>query len=369
MKKSNVVSFKKHKKQKAKEWSLKKRIGINILAIIIAVAALLIGAFIISEVQRKTTGFENKDELITNYFNSLNSSDEKLLKKCFYPTAPSTSDDIKDQIEYAKSESENTVWKIDELQTEWDSLDKSAVQTVLTSVQIDDAVQCVVFAPLEQKLENGITVLEEDIYQFYAHETKGRWYIAAFRQTSRNITGAIKEDGTKMTNDEVDEWLTSMSIEIGSDKVGYLFVDQYWQEVTDDSYEDDQIKTYITADYSSYMTMAVINDSDIDDFHAYSSNIIKNSEQDYGDIITSEGVIGDYPTEVQIAQNEESGARIIVWTFKISEDDDVTHVITLEAMSDYDASTYINTFHLTKEKTEEPASDEQSSETDTEKTE
>lgn len=366
MKKSNVVPF---KKQKTKEWSLKKKIGINILAILIAVIALLISAFVISEIQRKTTGFENKEELITTYFNSLNSADEKLLKKCFYPTAPSASDDIKDQIEYAKSESENTSWKIDELQTEWDSLDKSAVHTVLTSVQIDDAVQCIVFAPLEQKLESGITVLEEDIYQFYVHETKGRWYIAAFRQTSRNVTGAIKEDGTKMTNDEVDEWLTSMSIEIGSDKVGYLFVDQYWQEVTDDSYDDDQIKTYITSDYSSYMTMAVINDSDIDDFQEYSSNIIKNSKQDYGDIITSEGVIGDYPTEVQIAQNEESGARIIVWTFKISENDDVTHVITLEAMSDYDASTYINTFHLAKEKTDESASDGQSSETDTENTE
>ncbi len=373
MKKSNVVPFKKHKKQKAKEWSLKKKIGINLLAIIIAVIALLISAFVISEIQRKTTGFEDKEELITTYFNSLNSADEKSLKKCFYPTAPSASDDIKDQIEYAESESEseseNTTWKTDELQTEWDSLDKSTVQTVLTSIQIDDAAQCIVFAPLEQKLESGITVLEEDVYQFYVHETKGRWYIAAFRQTSRNVTGAIKEDGTKMTNDEVDEWLASMSIEIGSDKVGYLFVDQYWQEVTDDSYDDDQIKTYITSDYSSYMTMAVINDSDIEDFQAYSSNIIKNSEQDYGDIITSEGVIGDYPTEVQIAQNEESGARIIVWTFKISEDDDVTHVITLEAMSDYDASTYINTFHLTKEKTEEPASDGQSSETNTENTE
>lgn len=366
MKKSNMVPF---KKQKTKEWSLKKKIGIDILAILIAVIALLISAFVISEIQRKTTGFEDKDELITNYFNSLNSADKKLLKKCFYPTAPSVADDIKDQIEYAESESENTAWKIDELQTEWDSLDKSAVQTVLTSVQIDDAAQCVVFAPLEQKLENGITVLEEDVYQFYVHETKGRWYIAAFRQTSRNVTGAIKEDGTKMTNDEVDKWLASMSIEIGSDKVGYLFVDQYWQEITDDSYDDDQIKTYITADYSSYMTMAVINDSDVDDFQKYSSNIIKQSEQDYGDIITSHGVIGDYPTEVQIAQNEESGARIIVWAFKISEDDDVTHVITLESMSDYDASTYINTFHLTKEKTDEPASDGQSSETDTEKTE
>lgn len=349
MKKSNIVSFKKNKKQKTKEWSLKKKIGINLLAIIIAVIALLIGAFIVSEIQRKATGFESRDELITNYFDSLNSADEKAIKKCFYPTASSTADDIKTQIEYAESESENTTWKIDELQTEWDSLDKSSVQTVLKTIQIDDAAQCVVFAPLEQKLESGITVLEEDVYQFYVHETKGRWYIAAFRQTSRNVTGAIKEDGTKMTNDEVDEWLASMSIEIGSDKVGYLFVDQYWQETADDS-DDNQIKTYITSDYSSYMTMAVINDSDIDDFQEYSSNIIKNSEQDYGDIITSEGVIGDYPTEVQIAQNEESGARIIVWTFKISEDDDMTHVITLEAMSDYDASTYINTFHLTRQK-------------------
>lgn len=354
MKKSNVVSFKKHEKkhknQEAKNWSLKKKIGINLLAVIIAIVTLLLCALIVSEIQRKTTGFENKDELIANYFNSLNSADEKSLRKCFYPTASSTSDDIKSQIEYAESESESTTWKTDELQTEWNSIDKSAIQTVLTSIQIDDAAQCIVFAPLEQKLENGITVMEEDVYQFYVHETKGRWYIAAFRQTSRNVTGAIKEDGTKMTNDEVDEWLASMSIEIGSDKVGYLFVDQYWQEITDGSENDDQIKTYITADYSSYMTIAVINDDDIDNFQEYSSDIIKQSEQDYGDIITSEGVIGDYPTEVQIAQNEESGARIIIWTFKVSENDKFTHVITLEAFSDYDASTYINTFHLTREK-------------------
>ena len=166
-----------------------------------------------------------------------------------------------------------------------------------------------------------------------------------------------------MTDKETSEWLASLAVEIGSDTVGYLYVDNYWSEVVNEDYaDDDQIKTYITSDYSSYLTMAVIKDTDVDDFHEYSANIIKCSSQYYGDIITSDGVIGDYKTDVQIAQNTDTGARIIVWTFKVSENDEFTHVITLEAFSDYDASTYINTFHLTREKesdaTEEPETED-----------
>ena len=361
-KKSKITSFSEHgkRKQPTKEkLPLKKRILINVSAVIIAIVLILIGSFVLSEIQRRNTGFTDKNQLITAYFTGLNNADKNTIKTCFYPTRIDTSDDVKAQIEYAESESESTTWKPSEIDIEWSDMDKTEIQNTLTNIQIDEASQCVVFVPLEQTLANGMTVLEEDVYQFYVHKTKDRWYIAAFTQTARNVTGAIREDGTKMTDKETSEWLASLAVEIGSDTVGYLYVDNYWSEVVNEDYaDDDQIKTYITSDYSSYLTMAVIKDTDVDDFHEYSANIIKSSSQNYGDIITSDGVIGDYKTDVQIAQNTDTGARIIVWTFKVSENDEFTHVITLEAFSDYDASTYINTFHLTREKesdaTEEP---------------
>lgn len=361
-KKSKITSFSKRKQQTEEKLPLKKRILINVSAVIIAIVLILIGSFVLSEIQRRNTGFADKDQLITAYFTGLNDVDADAIKTCFYPTRINTSEDVETQIEYAKSESESTTWKSSEINIEWGDLDKTEIQNTLTNIQIDEAAQCVVFVPLEQTLANGMTVLEEDVYQFYVHKTKDRWYIAAFAQTARNVTGAIREDGTKMTDEETSEWLATLAVEIGSDTVGYLYVDNYWSEVVNEDYaDDDQIKTYITSDYSSYLTMAVIKDTDIADFHEYSASIIKGSSQNYGDIITSDGVIGEYKTDVQIAQNTDTGARIIVWTFKVSEDDEFTHVITLEAFSDYDASTYINTFHLTREKdpntTEEPATE------------
>ena len=355
-KKPKIVPFKKNTdKTDTKPVSVGKRIVINIAAAIIAILLLLIGATIIFEVQRNNSGFKEKEELITAYFDGLTNMDRAILNKCFYPTLPDADADIQTQLDYVKNEIGETAWKSDDIKTEWTALDKSVIQDVLLSIQIENAAQCVAFVPLEQKLENGITVLQEDIYQFYVHETKGKWYIAAFQQTARNVTGGIKEDGTKMTDAELDEWLTSLAIEIGSDKVGYLLVDNYWTEITGKETEnDDQIKTYMTTDYSSYMTMSVIKDADVTDFQQYSKDIIQSSKQNYGEIMTSDGVIGDYKTDVQIAQNTETGARIIVWVFKTSETDEYTHIITLESLSDYDASTYINTFHLEKQKTDEP---------------
>lgn len=353
-KKSKIVSFKKHAKTESKPLSPGKRILLNIAAAIIAILLLLIGATILFEVQRNNSGFKEKDKLITTYFDGLNQTDKAVLKTCFYPTLPDADTDIQTQLDYAASEIGKTTWKSDDIKTEWTDLDTSVIQEVLSSIKIDNASQCIAFVPLEQKLENGITMLQEDVYQFYIHETKGKWYIAAFQQTARNVTGGIKADGTKMTNTELDEWLTSLAKEIGSDKVGYLLVDNYWNEITGEETEtDDQIKAYVTNDYSSYMTMSVIKDTDVTDFQKYSSNIIQTSEQNYGEIMASDGIIGTYETDVQIAQNTETGARIIVWVFKTSKDDEYTHVITLESLSDYDASTYINTFHLEKQKTDE----------------
>lgn len=352
VKKSKTISPEKKKKTPVK-LSVPKKILLNIAALLLAIILLLIAALVVFEVRRSHAGFDDKETLITTYFTGLSDREESVLKKCFYPVLPDAETDIKNQLAYAETEIGETVWKYEDITTEWADLETDVVQEVLSSIPIDEAYQCIAFVPLEQKLENGITVLQEDIYQFYVHKTRDKWYIAAFQQTARNITGGIKEDGTKMTNEELDEWLTSLAIEIGSDTVGYLLVDNYWQEVTgDETAEDEQIKTYITQDYSSYLTMAVIKDTDVEDFQAYSENIITTSKQQYGDIIKSSGVIGTYDTEVQIAQNEETGARIIVWIFKTSETDEYTHVITLESLSDYDASTYINTFHLEKQKTE-----------------
>lgn len=351
-KKSKTIVPEKKKKTPVK-LSVPKKILLNIAALLLAIILLLIAALVVFEVRRSHAGFDDKETLITTYFTGLSDREESVLKKCFYPVLPDAETDIKNQLAYAEAEIGETVWKYEDITTEWADLETDVVQEVLSSIPIDEASQCIAFVPLEQKLENGITVLQEDIYQFYVHKTRDKWYIAAFQQTARNITGGIKEDGTEMTNEELDEWLISLAIEIGSDTVGYLLVDNYWQEVTgDETAEDEQIKTYITQDYSSYLTMAVIKDTNVEDFQAYSENIITTSKQQYGDIIKSSGVIGTYDTEVQIAQNEETGARIIVWIFKTSETDEYTHVITLESLSDYDASTYINTFHLEKQKTE-----------------
>lgn len=362
--KPRTVPRQTHKKEQ-KNMSFGKRTALNITAALIAIALLLAGGMAVFEVQRSQSGFDDKDTLITTYFTGLDQMDKRILKKCFYPTLPDAGTDIQNQLDYAASEIGETSWKPDNIQTEWTSLDTSVVQEVLSSIQIEDAAQCIAFVPLEQKLENGITVLQEDVYQFYVHQTREKWYIAAFQQTARNVTGGIKEDGTKMTDDEINEWLTSLAAEIGSDTVGYLLVDNYWQEVeNEETADDEQIKTYITSDYSSYLTMSVIKDTDVEDFHQYSADIIQNSKQEYGDIITSSGMIGTYETDVQIAQNEETGARIIVWIFKTDEKDGHTHVITLESLSEYDASTYINTFHLEKQKKTEDTSVPDSSQTE-----
>lgn len=353
-KQSNIVPFKKRVKHKKtmEKLPLKKRILLDILAVAIAIILLLAGSFILFKAKAHNSGFEDKEQLITTYFAGLDKADKNVLTKCFYPTRDNVTDDIQSQIKYAEYEAKTTTWKPSEIKIEWSEMNTDKMQDTIPNIKVDEATQCIAFIPIEQPLENGITALEEDVYQFYLHKTDGKWYIAAFAQTARNVTGAIKADGTKMTDEETSEWLTSLAIEIGSDKVGYLYVDNYWSEVDDeDVAKDDQIKTYITNDYQSYLTMAVIKDTDINDFQAYSTSIIQKSSQEYGDIITTDGVIGEYKTDVQIAQNKKTGARIIVWTFKTSEDDEFTHVITLEALSDYDASTYINTFHLTKEKT------------------
>lgn len=348
----NITDATKHVQEE--KMPLKKRLLIDISAAVIAIVLLLVIFMIIGHYKVQNIGFTEKDELIRTYFEGLNDADRGKMEKCFYPYTKDTNTNLDTQLQYAESESEQTVWNPEKISIEWEDTDvqtlQKNIQENIGNIAIDDAAQCVAMVPLEQKSNDNIKVQEEDVYQFYVYKANDRWYIAAFMQTSRNITGAIREDGTAMTNEEVEEWLYSLALEIGNDKVGYLFVDNYWQEIVDEKYADDeQIKTYITVDYSSYLTIAAVKDTDVTDFNEYAANIINESEQDYGDIMTGDGLVSEYPATVQIAQNEETGAKIIIWIFKTSDTDEYTHVITLEATSDYDASTYINTFHLTRQ--------------------
>lgn len=345
---TNIIEFPNQNRKKP------KNILINISACIIALVLIFVVCLIIGQIQIQNSGFDDKDILVTNYFTALNNTDKSLLKKCFYPTNDSTVEDIETQLSYAQSEKEQITWDPDNIEIEWTEADIDFVQQFVSAVVVEDAALSTVFVPLEQVTSDGVTVKQEDVYQIYAFLADEKWYIASFVQIARDATGAIDADGNEMTSEEFETWLYSLATEIGSDTVGYLFVDGYWSEVINEDYaDDDQIKTYLTDDGTSYLTMAVIKDTDIDNFNTYSQAIIENSDEDYGDILESTGVIGDYDTDVQIAQNEETGARIIVWVFKTDDTSDMTHVITLEAKSDYDASTYINTFHLTKQHTDD----------------
>lgn len=309
---------------------------------------------VVSHFKIQNAGFEDKDELVKTYFETLNNKDKNRMEDCFYPGKVINYDNIQYQINYANSEPESTVWKYEDIEMAWEDCDSEPITEVLGAIQIDESAYCMAIVPLEQTLPSGEIIQQEDLYQFYAHKTKDKWYIAALMQTSRNVTGVIKQDGTNMTQAEINNWLYGLAQEIGDDKVGYLYVDDRWAPVQfEELEEDDQILGFITNDETSYMTMAVINDNDVKDFNEYAENIIKTSSQNYDEMITSEGVVTNYQADVKIAQNTETGARIIIWMFKTDENDEYTHVITLEATGIYDASTYINTFHLTKEKTEE----------------
>lgn len=327
-----------------------KRLLLDFAAIFIVAILVLSTTTIFSYFKIKKMGFENKDKLIQTYFEGLNDTDKSKMELCFYPNTENGYDSINSQIKYAKSETDKTVWNFKKIKTNWEAYDIKTIQKNIGNIPIEEAAKCIAFVPIKQTTSSGVTVLEEDVYQFYAHKTDNRWYIASFMQTARNVTGAIKADGTIMTDGEMSQWLYSMATEIGNDKIGYLYVDSYWSEtkMKDAAASDDQIKAFITADSSSYMTMAIIKDTDIADFNAYAKNIIKTSSKKYGDILSSDGVVGKYNATVRIAENKDTGARIIIWVFKTPNNAAYTHVITLEATSDYDASTYINTFHLSK---------------------
>lgn len=349
-----LVSFKEYKKQteEVKPTSLKQRILLDILAVIIV---LVIGSIVfiaIGQYRAKHAGAKDKDQLIQNYIAAMNDVDRNDIKQCYYPYQPdmqSYETDIDRQIQYAQNakDQEQITWDPTGIKTEWTSADTATITEVLPNAQPEEAQLGVSFIPLTQK-SGDYTIHQEDVYQFIVFRTGDTWYLAAYMQAARNLTTVEDANGNQLSEEEINKWLYSMSYEIGNDNVGYLYVDKSWVEIADPENPDEYIKTFITSDYSSYMTMASIADADVEDFKAYSTSIIQQSERNYGDIIESEGVIGTYHTDVQISQNKETGARIIVWIFKTDENDTRTHVITLEALSDYDASTYINTFHTVK---------------------
>lgn len=336
-----------------KKLSWKSRLLLDVIATLIACILIMVIMLIVGQYKNAHTGFKNRDDLLKTYFQGLNTASSSKMSKCFYPNTQNSYDSVSSQTAYAKSETKTTTWYPDKIKTEWTPYtDITKITDNLGSISINEAASAVAIIPLEQTTSTGIKVEEEDVYQFITHKTGDKWYIASFIQTARNVTGAISDNGVKMTDNEVTDWLYSLANEIGSDKVGYLFVDDYWQSADSSrSVSDDQIKAYATIDGSSYMTMAVIKDSDIKDFKAYAASIISQSDQKYTDIMNTTGVIGSYDADVEIAQNESTNAKIIIWIFKTDKNDKYTHVITLEATSDYDASTYINTFHLKKQHT------------------
>lgn len=363
-----IVSFKayKAKNKEDKPTPLKHKILLDIIAIIIVA---IIGCIVfvgIGQYRASHAGASDKDALVTNYIDALNRHDKGDIKQCYYPYQPDMKayeEDIERQISYAtnQTDTENISWDSDNISTEWTEIDTEKITEILANVKPEEASLGISFVPLTQISKDGYTIHQEDVYQFIVFKTDGKWYLAAYMQNSRNLTKIIDPDGRQLSEDEVNKWLYSMSYEIGNDNVGYIYVDKSWVEIQDDENPDEYIKMFITNDYSSYLTMASVKDADVESIDAYTKSIIEDSGQDYGDIMVSEGLVGKYKANVQIAQNEENGTRIIIWTFKTDENDERTHVITLEAVSDYDASTYINTFHTSKTHLDD-STDEQTTE-------
>ena len=349
------MSQKSKKKKQIEEiapTSLKQKILLNILAVVIVLITGSIVFVVIGQYRVKHAGAKDKDKLIQNYITAMNNIDKNGIEQCYYPYQPDMKNyeiDIDRQIQYAQNEKnvEKITWEPANIKTEWKNINVSEIKKVLSNIKPKKAMLGVSFIPLTQK-SGDYTVHQEDVYEFIIFKINNTWYLAAYMQTARNLTTVEDANGRKLSEEEINKWLYSMSYEIGNDEVGYMYVDKSWMEINDKNNSDKYIKTFITKDSSSYMTMASIADSDIKDFKKYSASIIKKSKRKYGNIIESEGVIGTYHTDVQIAQNKKTGARIIVWIFKTNKNNPRTHVITLEALSDYDASTYINTFHMTK---------------------
>lgn len=366
-KSQKLISFAEYKKQNTedKPTSLKHKILINILAVVI-VAVIGCAIFITAGQYRvHHAGATDKDTLVATYISALSNHNRADIKQCYYPYQTDMKEfekDIDRQITYAANQIDNekVTWDATAITTEWTAIDTSQVTEILKNVKPDEASLGVSFVPLTQTTADDYIIHQEDVYEFITFRVNDKWYLAAYMQDARNITKVIDPNGRELSEDEINKWLYSLSYEIGNDNVGYIYVDKSWVQVEDPEAKDDYILTFITNDHSSYMTMASIKDSDVESIDAYTTSIIEESTQNYGDIIVSDGVIGEYATDVKIAQNEEKGSRIIIWTFKTNPDDERTHVITLEAFSEYDASTYINTFHTTKMETDNTSADSQS---------
>lgn len=365
-KSQKLISFAEYKKQNTedKTTSLKHKILIDILAVVI-VAVIGCAIFITAGQYRvRHAGATDKDTLVETYISALSNHNRSDIKQCYYPYQTDMKEfekDIDRQITYATNQIDNekVTWDATAITTEWTTIDTSKITEILQNVKPDEASLGVSFVPLTQTTADDYIIHQEDVYEFITFRVDDKWYLAAYVQDARNITKVIDPDGKELSEDEINKWLYSLSYEIGNDNVGYIYVDKSWVQVEDPKVKDDYILTFITNDHSSYMTMASIKDTDVESIDAYTTSIIEESTQNYGDIIVSDGVIGEYATDVKIAQNEEKGSRIIIWTFKTDPDDERTHVITLEAFSEYDASTYINTFHTTKMETDNASADPQ----------
>lgn len=365
-KSQKLISFAEYKKQNTedKTTSLKHKILIDILAVVI-VAVIGCAIFITAGQYRvRHAGATDKDTLVETYISALSNHNRSDIKQCYYSYQTDMKEfekDIDRQITYATNQIDNekVTWDATAITTEWTTIDTSKITEILQNVKPDEASLGVSFVPLTQTTADDYIIHQEDVYEFITFRVDDKWYLAAYVQDARNITKVIDPDGKELSEDEINKWLYSLSYEIGNDNVGYIYVDKSWVQVEDPKVKDDYILTFITNDHSSYMTMASIKDTDVESIDAYTTSIIEESTQNYGDIIVSDGVIGEYATNVKIAQNEEKGSRIIIWTFKTDPDDERTHVITLEAFSEYDASTYINTFHTTKMETDNASADPQ----------
>ena len=108
------MSQKSKKKKQIEEiapTSLKQKILLNILAVVIVLIAGSITFIAIGQYRVKHAGAKDKDKLIQNYITAMNDINKNSIKQCYYPYQPDMKNyeiDIDRQIQYAQNEK---MWK------------------------------------------------------------------------------------------------------------------------------------------------------------------------------------------------------------------------------------------------------------------
>ena len=242
------------------------------------------------------TGYKTSDELAKNYIIALVNNDEKTLERCSTIRLHSPIKLEEKQRRYMAI-LDNMNVQIDESTLKMDSQKYEKDGELLQQMHdagLDNIMAYSINIEYDETIYNDkfIGILT---YELLTYELNNKWYIYDFNQT--DVRFSLSEDNKNL-------------MEIGSDELGYLFLNSEWKDITNDAPIEGthSTQTFVSPDNTSMLTM-----------NSYESDVTYEQYlKNYKNIIKS---TGSNIIEETVTIND---IKLTIFTYNTKDENDIT---------------------------------------------